>query len=431
MSSDWIVDEEHVAKLELKLKNLKEKKVTSAEVIKQLEEVNFFQLSCDNVELGFEDNFVDDKVIDNTWLKKKITPQNCAKKTMNNQSMEYDRSEYFLCAYNNADSLHIDKDGRRMILDIFGNLLYIKDAQIESSYDLLNLIDKGEGFTNERNIVEVVSSYTKGDKLAVAWTVFNMDYIPLYSILTLFDIVDDIGIVLCVGQKIMDSIVNCTNIASFNGKDYAIFQLHDTTPQIFEIGTNTFESVSDPTTVSHIFRDYPTNSTYVKTVFYSDECYDFCIAFNDTGKLYITLASKEKFLTRRIKCFNRVLSFIKFFKEKGDSSIFKLITTEGDGPVYHYNIEVNDGDFVETLNFQDNTWDDYDLVTNIDFNSDMSEYSISTYGGGVFVYKYFWDHSTLHHVFRVDCPVTTIKYIDDSSYAILSNNGLHIYRRIS
>ncbi|CEF61866.1 Hypothetical protein SRAE_1000014200 [Strongyloides ratti] len=78
MSSDWIVDEEHVAKLELKLKQLKEKKVTSTEIIKQLEEINFFQLSCDNVELGFEDNFVDDKVVDNSWIKKKITPYNCA-----------------------------------------------------------------------------------------------------------------------------------------------------------------------------------------------------------------------------------------------------------------------------------------------------------------------------------------------------------------
>uniref|UniRef100_A0A0K0FIL0 Uncharacterized protein n=1 Tax=Strongyloides venezuelensis TaxID=75913 RepID=A0A0K0FIL0_STRVS len=78
MSSDWIVDEEHVAKLELKLKELKNKKVTGGEVIKQLEEVNCFQLSCDNVELKFEDNFVDDKVLDNSWIKKKIAPQNCA-----------------------------------------------------------------------------------------------------------------------------------------------------------------------------------------------------------------------------------------------------------------------------------------------------------------------------------------------------------------
>uniref|UniRef100_A0A0N4ZP48 WD repeat-containing protein n=1 Tax=Parastrongyloides trichosuri TaxID=131310 RepID=A0A0N4ZP48_PARTI len=317
-----------------------------------------------------------------------------------------------------------------MILDIFGNLLYIKDSQIDSNYDLLNLINKGDRFSNDDNVIEVVSSAKKDQKLAVSWTVFNMDYIPLYSILTLFDIVDDIGIVVCIGQKIVDNTANCTNITTFNNKDYAVFQLNEMMPQLFDINSSQFENVNDPTDISKIFQDYPTNCNYIRSVFYSDNMYDIVIATNDTGKLYITVATKDKFIIRRIKTFNRILSFIKFFKEKGESNIYKLVTTEGDGPVLHFNIEINDGDFQETLNFQDNTWENYDLITNIDFNSDMTEYSVSTYSGGVFVFKYFWNHSTLNHVFNVDCPITTIKYISDTSYAILSTSGLHIYKRI-
>uniref|UniRef100_A0A0N4ZP49 Ovule protein n=1 Tax=Parastrongyloides trichosuri TaxID=131310 RepID=A0A0N4ZP49_PARTI len=78
MSSDWIVDEEHVAKLELKLKQLTNREVSNKEVLRQLEEVKNFQLSSDNTELCFEDNFVDDKVVVNSWIKNKAFPQNCA-----------------------------------------------------------------------------------------------------------------------------------------------------------------------------------------------------------------------------------------------------------------------------------------------------------------------------------------------------------------
>uniref|UniRef100_A0AC35TVI4 Kaptin n=1 Tax=Rhabditophanes sp. KR3021 TaxID=114890 RepID=A0AC35TVI4_9BILA len=403
MSSDWIVDTEHVNKLEAKLKAIKDRPVVSKDIIVQLNEWNNYQLCEDRVEQCFEDNFVEDKVIDNHWVKQKIVPEKCAVST----------SELLTLPEN--DSLE---------------QLQVKYGNVDSTLALQDLIDKGPQFQNDFHM-EMVHCIKSGDRISVVWMVFDHDMAPLYTIISMFQVYEEDCIAILIGQKFADSPVSMSQFIETNGNEYVVYFYQKGSIEGYLCDDDDFKALEDITTISKVFENFPTDGFVIRSKFFKTETghHMHCFA-TEKGRFCVSLASEEKLLDRHSILYSSLISVLEMIRNPAQDNVYDLILSATSGPPEQWALEIIDGKIQLSQEYAFELWNEADAIVSSGMNDDKSEMAIGTFSGDIFIYTRTPMETTLDHTFQMFAPVIGVQYINKTTLAILTSQGLQVLRRV-